>query len=234
MDYARITVKTFLLISAALSVCTKADQYQIDQIESAAATLDVARLSELKKEMTGYELALTHYRLSLSANMSGNAELAVNEIDNAIDVLKTLEKDTPDNVEVKALLGNVYGYKISLQPLKGIYYGPKAQSTLAKAAALEADNPRVLLFTGIAAMATPAMFGGSENKAMTAFTQAITEFDTDVNSNYHWGLAETFTWRGLVYLQQDQLNKAIADWQQALAIEPNYNWATAMIEQLEK
>lgn len=234
MDYVSVTAKTFLFVSAVFSFAVKADQYQIDQIETAAATLDINRLNDLKQDMTGYELALTHYRLSLSASTSGDAELAVSEIDKAITVLQALEKETPDNVEVKALLGNVYGYKISLQPLKGIFYGPKAQFTLAEATALDADNPRVLLFTGIAAMATPAMFGGSEEKAMTAFNQAITEFDTDVNSNYHWGFAETFTWRGLVYLQQGQLSKAKADWQQALTIEPNYNWANAMIEQSEK
>ena len=231
MKTLNATLKTTLLTAVLLACNVNAGQTEIDQIEAAAAQLDVATLTQLQTELQGYDLALAKYRLSLSANLKDDSNTAKKAINEAMELLETLDEQTPEQVEIKALLAQVYGYKIALEPMKGIYYGPKSQSMLAKAEAIDANNPRVLLVKGIGAINTPAMFGGSEKVAFESFSDAINQFSKDTYSNYHWGHAEAHTWRGMMHMQRGDLELAKKDWQKALDIDPNYGWAYSLLAQ---
>ncbi|MDC2889809.1 tetratricopeptide repeat protein [Psychrosphaera algicola] len=41
--------------------------------------------------------------------------------------------------------------------------------------------------------------------------------------------AETYTWRGLISMQQGDVEKAKNDWEQALTINPDYGWAKMLL-----
>lgn len=229
-------VKQMLLQSAIITMTfcgfnADAGQAEIDQIERAASLLDIEKLTNLSQQYTGYDAALAHYRLALSANLSGRAQLAKSAIKQAMSQLEQLNTHGQDNVEVKALLAQVYGYTIALSPIKGIVYGSKAQNMLKQAKQLAADNPRVLLVQGIAAINTPPMFGGDKEEALSLLNQAIAAYADDIYSSYHWGYAEAYTLRGMIYQQQGQRSQALADWQQALKLDPNYGWAKSLIAQ---
>ena len=220
-----------IFLTAILSVgATHAGQNEINQIETAVASLDVKKLKSISKDMSGYDLALAKYRTSLSANLTKQEELAGDALDESMEILEELNDLQPDNVEVKALLAQVYGYKIALSPIKGMYYGPKAQSMLAEAEKLDPNNPRVLLVKGISAANTPPMFGGDKDEAMKAFEQAIEQYEEDQYSDYHWGYAETYTWRGVLMYKQGDKAQAQADWQKAIEVEPGYGWAQSLIK----
>lgn len=225
------TLRTVVIAGLLLSANAQAGQAEIDQIESATSTMNVKALTAMQTHMQGYDLALTQYRLALTANLTGDSTVAKKAINKAMDLLETLDKENPEHVEIKTLLAQVYGYKIALEPMKGIYYGPKSQSTLAQAETLSANNPRVLLVKGIGAVNTPAMFGGSEKVAFDSFSKAISQFTGDTYSNYHWGHAEAYTWRGMMHMQRGDLNAAKADWQSALEIDPDYGWAKSLLAQ---
>ena len=122
-----------LTISLQLSFTAIAGQADIDQIEQAAATLNVTELQTITTQVTGYDKALAYYRTGLSANLMGKTEQANQSIDQSIELLEQLDSSTPDDVEIKALLAQVYGYKISLEPIKGMYFGPKSNAKLAEA-----------------------------------------------------------------------------------------------------
>ena len=226
----RIISLTALFLGSALIVTPAlAGQAEINEIERAAGTLNIDKLKQINTRVTNYDLALSQYRLALSANLKGQTELADSALDESMTALETLNEQSPDNVEVKALLAQVYGYKVALSPMKGIYYGPKSGAMLAEAEALAPNNPRVLLVKGIGAINTPPMFGGSVDVALNAFNQAIEAYASDAYSNYHWGFAEAHTWRGLVHQQKGDLDKAKADWQRALEIDPEYGWAKSVL-----
>lgn len=225
--------KTLLTLAITLTMTfnSQAGQAEIDSIEQAAGTLNVSALETIAQEVSGYDKALAYYRLGLSENLSGQTEPAIIAINQAIELLEQLNSNSVDDVEIKALLAQVYGYKIALEPLKGMYYGPKSSEILAQANALDPNNPRVQLVTGISKFSTPAIFGGDSNEAYQAFDKAITAFSTDSNSNYHWGYAEAYTWRGLTYSKAGEQEKAKQDWQLALHVNPEYNWAKILLEQ---
>lgn len=218
-----------LSMTIAISGSALAGQVEIDRIEQAAGVLDITELKTIAAELSGYDLALAYYRIALSANLKGQSSEAKESIDQAMDLLETLDESSPDNVEIKALLAQVYGYKIALDPIKGMYYGPKANSTLSSAESLQANNPRVLLVKGISKFNTPGIFGGNTEAAYQAFEQAITAYAKDQYSDYHWGQAETYTWRGLISMQKGDTEKAKSDWQQALTINPDYGWAKMLL-----
>lgn len=223
-------LKTTLLLTVALTTNTLfADQADIDRVEMAASSLSIETLKKLSNELAGYDAALAHYRLAMSANLQQQSDLAEKALDNSMEELEQLQVEQPDNAEVKALLAQVYGFKIALSPIKGIVYGSKSQQTLNEAEKLAPTNPRVLLVKGIGAVNTPPMFGGSKELALQSFTQSIEAFKDDTYSNYYWGHSEAYTWRGLLYSQQGEQSKAIADWQQALVINPDYGWAKSLL-----
>lgn len=220
-----------LAVGLQISFSAVAGQVEIDQIEQAASTLNITELQAIVSSTNGYEQALAYYRMGLSANLTGQAEVAVSAIDKAIELLEPLDEATNNDVEVKALLAQVYGYKIALEPMKGMYYGPKSSSTIAEAEALAPNNPRVQLVIGISKLNTPAMFGGSSEAAYQAFDKAISAYANDELSNYYWGHAEAYTWRGLVHIQKGETEKAKQDWQLALNVNPNYGWAKMLLSQ---
>ncbi len=225
---------TLFLATAVFASTTYAAQVDIDRIEVAASSLDVATLKTLSSEFSGYDAALANYRLAVSANLTSQSDVAEQAIDQAMEILEQLTQEQTSNVEVKALLAQVYGYKIALSPIKGIVYGPKSQNTLSAAEALAPSNPRVLLVKGIGAINTPPMFGGSKEVALASFNQAIEAYSDDVYSNYYWGHSEAYTWRGMLRAQQGELGQAIADWNKALEIDPNYGWAKSLLAQNSK
>jgi len=227
------TIQTLLISGAIYMASANAGQSEINEIERAAATLNVTQLTKLSERLSDYDYALSQYRLALSANLTNRGDLAEVAIDKSMETLEALDKQHPDNAEIKALLGQVYGYKIALSPVKGVYYGPKSGSMLQQAEALAPTNPRVLLIKGIGALNTPAMFGGSVDVAYEAFNKAIEAYANDQYSNYHWGFAEAYTWRGLVHQQRGEMEKAKADWQQALEVDPDYGWAKSILAQQE-
>ncbi|TGE79961.1 hypothetical protein C7Y70_14805 [Pseudoalteromonas sp. KS88] len=229
-------MKTMMKVcSVALTILasahTFAGQYEIDQIERAAGKLDVSELEIIAEQVQGYDQALAYYRLALSSNLLGESDPAIKWNDKAISLLEALEKAQPNDAEVKTLLAQVYGYKIALQPMKGMFYGSKSNAMLADAKALSPNNPRTYLVQGISKLNTPAIFGGSLTEATEAFNNALTAYESDANSNYHWGYAETYTWRGLVKMQSGDLTKAKQDWQLALNINPDYGWAKTLLSE---
>ena len=220
-----------LTISLSMSFTAIAGQANIDQIEQAAGTLNVTELKTITTQVYGYDKALAYYRTSLSANLIGQSEQAIKSIDKAIELLEQLDSLTPDDVEIKTLLAQVYGYKVALEPIKGVYFGPKSNDKLSEAEALAPNNPRVLLVKGIGKLNTPPMFGGSSEAAYQAFDKAVLAYANDQDSGFHWGYAEAYTWRGLVHIQNGETDKAKQDWQQALNINPDYGWAKMLLSQ---
>lgn len=222
---------TAILITVGYTASSHADQTNILAIEQALTSSDLETLSKLSHELTGYEAAFANYRLAMCANNKQQSDLAKSSINTSIEQLEALDKSQTSNAEVKALLAMAYGYKISLQPHKAMYLGPKSLEKIESAEALENTNPRVLLAKGLNKAHTPAIFGGDRDEAIQILSQSIEAFSKD-DSDYQWGHAEAYTWRGIMHQQKEQAELAKADWEMALNVAPNYGWAKVLLDQL--
>jgi len=128
--------------------------------------------------------------------------------------------------ESHALRSGVLGMMIGSNPLKGMTLGPRSGEQMDKALELDPTNPRVWMLRGIGAMNTPAMFGGGLEKAEEYLTKAIALYARDEPQPPapSWGAHEAHVWLGQVYAKQKRVAEARAQFEKALAIEPNDMW----------
>lgn len=214
-----------------LTSTAQAGQLEIDNIEAAASNLDSSALITLTNEYTDYNLAYAQYKLAVTASVNKNEANTLKALNASINTLEQLQAIRPNDVEVLALLAQVYGYKAGLHPFKAMYYGSKSNQALKQAINIDANNPRVLLVKGVIKANTPALFGGSNEQAKAAFDRSIIAFSGDIGSDYHWGYADAYTWRGIIHKNSGDIALAKVDWQQALNINPDFGWAKTLLKE---
>lgn len=177
-----------------------------------------------------YYLAYANYRLSsLFEDMPKDQKNRY--LDTAISHLEKVTEMAPNFAEGWALLGNCYGMKASGM-FSAMRYGPKSQDAIDKALELAEDNPRVEMINGIGLMYKPALFGGSNQKAIAAFKEAgryYQQWQPESELHPDWGFAENYAWLAQAYLKEDQPQEAMEAYNQALKIDPDYYWVKEIL-----
>ena len=188
--------------------------------------LERALLLHPSDEYALYFLAFADYSLATTA-MNNDKAKAVQYIDEAIDYGEKAIDANSKSAESLALLGTIYGIKISLDWKNAMELGPKSNQLIAEALELEPDNPRVLLQAGINKMYTPEFYGGSKNEAFQLFSKAVNIFDTSSvtdSLNPDWGKLQSLAWLGQSYAGKKDYAKAVDVYKKALSENPNYAW----------
>ncbi|MCT7941262.1 hypothetical protein [Shewanella holmiensis] len=221
-------MKTLLLVSSLIFV-SYSTMASIEQIDTAANTLNIAELKQYSVNAVDYEKAYANYRLAITANIVGQIGLAAQSLNSAQLTLETI-LNSHANADTQALLAAVYGMQIAVDNSKGTEYGMKAATLLQQANQLEPQNPRVSLVRAINAFYTPSIMGGGLDKTTLLATQAIEQFDLPCDT-FCWGHAEAYTWRGLAKQEQGDLAGAMQDWQTALTVDKQYGWANFLLNQ---
>jgi tetratricopeptide (TPR) repeat protein len=128
-----------------------------------------------------------------------------------------------------AVLGQLIG--VSGNPLAGMRLGPRASGEMDRAMGLGASNPRVWLLHGISAVFTPGMFGGGLDKAEERLRKAIALYANDHPAPPlpAWGLADAHAWLGQVMERRGRRADAVAAYERALEVEPNYRWVQGLL-----
>ncbi len=220
-------MKLTILITTMALVSGLTHANEIPAIDAASNTMNLTALHKLSQQTQGYDQAYANYRLAITANILGQRDTAVNALTSAQSALENLNQADADNL---ALLASVYGMQIGLDSMLGASLGPKLGQALAQAQELEPYNPRVVLVEAISAFNTPVMFGGSMKKALDLSTKAI-ELYSNPCDDICWGHAEAYTWRGLAKQNMGDAQGAIADWLAAIEIQPDYGWASFLLQQ---
>lgn len=130
--------------------------------------------------------------------------------------------------ETHALLSSVYGLQIGRNPALGAVLGPGAGEQRGMADRLGPENPRVWLLKGIGAIYTPPAYGGGLDKAGEYLDRSLELFRTDEPEPPlpAWGKADVHVWRGQVFQQLGDTERARTEYAAALEIEPEYAWVT--------
>ncbi len=128
--------------------------------------------------------------------------------------------------ETHALRASALGSLIGTNQSLGPTLGPELQEEMSAAMAAGPANPRVWLIRGISTIYTPPEYGGGLADAETQLSKAVAFFDVDqpIPPAPSWGRAEAYAWLGQVLQKENKPSEALAAYNKALALEPNYAW----------
>jgi tetratricopeptide (TPR) repeat protein len=143
---------------------------------------------------------------------------------------KDLIETYKDWAEPKALLASIYGIEIAHNWMKSIFLGSKSMDLANNALSIDSTNPRAYLVIGIAKSNTPSLFGGNNDVSVQYLNKSIMYFERErlqndslkININPDWGYEDALTWLGIVYEKQKNYSDALAIYEKALQIYPNY------------
>jgi tetratricopeptide (TPR) repeat protein len=140
---------------------------------------------------------------------------------------RALELD-PGFAEAIAVKLGLQGLSISVGgPLAGMTLGPRMETDMQRALALAPDNPRVLFSDGMNTFHKPAFVGGSAEKALARFRQAIERFETEQVTDPagpDWGRDDAHIWAGQAAMKLEDYAAARDYFARALELNPSCGW----------
>jgi len=226
----------FLLCMAALSVFPSAlpaqefrkkmyQAYLSGDMDTWERSIKSLKAQEMKLD-DRYSFAMLHYGLigyCLGRDQKQRARPYLDQVEViAGDLLKT----DPDNPAYLALRGALYGFRISYQPQKSPFLGPKALKKVNEALEKGPDCPQAWIESGNKDWWMPEIFGGSRVKALAGYENAIRLMEKDpalTNENWYYLnvnmiLANWYEARGRTFDAREIYRKMVA-------FEPDFTWA---------
>ncbi len=157
---------------------------------------DFSRIGDAEKTQW-----LPYYYAAFSQIQKGRLLMQENKTSDldaiAAEAQKYLDKSialNPENAENYILQKMIHGMKMMVNPMERWQTeGTAAQKALSKAESLDADNPRVSVLKAEDLYFTPPQFGGSKEKGLEMFQNALKQFETyqsKSNLDPNWGKAE--------------------------------------------
>ncbi len=177
-----------------------------------------------------YTLALIQWNL-LNASMRTQDEKLFDEyysdmIDN-IDELLDLDNK---HAEAYALQSSAYGLKISYSPMQGMFLGPKSSSLIEKAKKMNDQSALIWKIYASSKLFTPEMWGGDTKEAIKAYETAVKLYEAKPESLVkNWEYLDAMAFLGQAYLKDEQAKKAIATYEKALQVEPEFNFVKKIL-----
>jgi hypothetical protein len=123
-----------------------------------------------------YYAAYTYSTLAYAGNDLTQKDLMA---DKAATLLKETIAIAGENSELMVLDAQIKQARLAADPMtRWQTYGPLFEASLAKAEALNKDNPRIYVLRGTTLMYTPEQFGGGKKAAKPLFEKALEKFAT--------------------------------------------------------
>ncbi len=185
-------------------------------------------LAEKQHGPASFEATMSAYGL-LNNTMANKDEATFDEyVELVVDQLSAIIKDQPQWGEPQAVLSTVYGLKMAYSPMKGIVYGGKSGSLIESAVKHQPESPLVQKLFGSYKLYTPSMFGGDAKEAVAAYTQSILIYEQQPTAN-NWLYLDALVGLALSHQKNQQTDLAIEVLEKALKIEPEFQWASALL-----
>jgi Tfp pilus assembly protein PilF len=175
---------------------------------AARNTFETCVQQDSKNSLCYYDLARTEAYLAREREFAKDRKATEHWIDSAIaDVQRSIALNDR-SADAHALLGDLYGSKISGM-MSGMKYGPKANAETERAFQLDPNNAQAFAVSGRKYFFAPGMFGGDLNKAIESFKKATT-----LDPHYD----EAFVWLAIAYRKKGDAQDAQAALTQALKL----------------
>jgi len=178
MKYTLRSAVSILLLTQALGYVSSsyAGADNLAAIERAFNTKDNRYLQVLIKQSSGFDSFIAQYRLAMSYQIKQDIDNSKKVLEQLLNSLVPYTENNPADMEAKALLANVYGLSIALNPSKAESYGPLSFSLIEQALKQAPHKPIVLFFKASLSYYTPTMYGGSKVKAHATLKKALNAY----------------------------------------------------------
>ncbi len=176
-----------------------------------------------------FDLAMAMYG-GMSATMKDKDEDFFDKyVDDAMDHLDELIDQEYRVADCKAIQSGIYGFKIAYSPWKGMFLGPKSNSTIESALETDPNSPIVQKLYGNSKLFTPETWGGDKEKAVKAYEKALLLYKDQDGSQSDWMFLDTYAWLGQAYQAIDMKDKAKETYLASLEMEKDFNWVNYVL-----
>ena len=151
-----------------------------DELQSMANQFERIGNAEPKQWLPNYYAAYCLIRSTFLESMT--AEEKQNQLDKAQTLIDQIQTSNPKESEIYLLQALLYQLRIT-DMSKGALYSPKVSKSIAIAAQLNPENPRVYYLRGSNTLHTPKAFGGGAEKAKPDLEKAAAMFETAKPNN---------------------------------------------------
>lgn len=183
----------------------------------------LAQLENSKAESLQLMLAKGYYGAAGTAMGNQDEDLAETMLEKAEIATKKILARDKKSPEANALLSAVYGLKIGLSPMKGMFLGGKSSSAAKKGVELAPGNGFTNFIMGNYLYYTPSMFGGDVQESLTYLEKAKSIYEK-TNQLQSWEYMNVLALLGQAYHNQKKYAKAKATYKTALEIAPNFGY----------
>ncbi|MGD0337729.1 MAG: hypothetical protein ABSB78_02965 [Bacteroidota bacterium] len=216
-----------ILSSAYATIEKGVEQNNKGVLMQARATLEQALNVNPENPYVLYAIGFAEYRILCTSFASKDDALFGQLSDSIIVHAEKAGSDPRLKSDASALLGSVYGMKISKNWNDAPILGPKSSRLLDEAVQADSLNPRAWFFTGVSQFSTPEFFGGGKKKATASFDRAIRCAEAASSGDSllpHWGLLDALIWGGRSAEANNDLAAAVAMYHRVLEHAPEYGW----------
>lgn len=195
----------------------------LDARERFARLATDERLSALAHYYLGY----ADWRLSSLAYVAVGPPLQTQLLERAIASLETAVQKRPEFPDAHALLATCIGTLMGLDRSRMEALLPRLRGAWQGALPAVGSNPRVTMLRAMNLMFAPPEYGGSRDKGLELWRQAIQLFEKDRPEPLmpDWGQAEALAWLGGAHLYVNQPQDAVPLFERAVALRPDFWWA---------
>lgn len=172
-----------------------------------------------------FELADAEYGYIAYLLSEGRKKEARKILEKAERHVDRLLRSDPGNPVTYSLLGALYGFRISLEPLKAPFYGRKSVDANEKALELGPEEPRAWLEKANIEFYKPAIFGGSKKEAVVLYEKAVRLFESSPGrTENNWIYLNSLIALATAYEETEAVGKADRVYRKMLELEPDLLW----------
>lgn len=172
-----------------------------------------------------YQLALAQFALISGTMRNQDEDLFEQYYDPLLENLKKISEADKNWAEPYALQSAAYGVKMGYSPMQGMILGSKSDNLIEKAKRLDPTSAMAWKVYANAKFFTPEMWGGDLDEAIAGYEKAIQLFEsTPATLPHNWMYLDTMAFLGQAFLKKGERSKAIAIFEKALNVEPEFSW----------
>lgn len=184
-------------------------------------------LGERSNKTSKDKLDLVNYQYGYIAWCIDNKEKDRAEyyIEASEKLIADLEAKQYEIASLYAYKAALVGFEIGITPVKAPFIGPRSQGFANKAIKAEPDNVLGNIQLGNLAFYTPKMFGGSKEKAVSHYENALSLMEKEPASlKNNWNYLNLLVTIINAHVELETYEKAKLNCQKALRIEPKFDW----------
>ena len=178
--------------------------------------------------------AYAYFSLLNGSMAMPNDELFEAQISDGKKFLKKLVDDNRKSGEAAAMLSGIYGNEIGKSPMKGMLLGSKSSSLAEKGILLEPNSPLAWSVYASNKYHTPSSFGGDLQEAIKGWEKTIQLSQANAGSlKDNWLYLNAIVFLGQAYQKAGSRDKAIAAYEKALVVEPQFQYAKMLLDKIK-